>query len=177
MSENNKYMCRYYQNGDKCTKKGFCYFSQTCSDYAEQVQIFTGSKIIRMEDIKLEHSFINSKPSESKCRQIKEYYAEHKCLDRPIYVECKGSGYVLKDNYARYYVAKQLGLKTVLARYGDRKKAKLELVLTQPGTKVRYVKDGRICKVIGGDYSKFSIEFPSGKIVVYGMDVSINNYK
>jgi hypothetical protein len=79
---------------------------------------FAGVKKICMSDISL-GGVKMAKPSQKNIDAILAYYNQYGKFDKPILVCSCGDGYVLKRRYARYYVAKQLGLEHIDARIGE----------------------------------------------------------
>lgn len=64
---------------------------------------------IKVSDIILPSHLQNSIPRKEKLDKILRYYIQHKEFDVPVILE----GNILVDGYARYYAAKECGIKEV----------------------------------------------------------------
>ena len=95
---------RAKQNGAD-TIKAVVVYSRSRSDF-----ISAFKRRIALADIKIADEFAKHPPKENKLRNIERYYRRHGVWDKPIIL---GKGNVLRDGYARYLVAKKLGLNEV----------------------------------------------------------------
>lgn len=95
---------RAVQNGDE-TIRAIHVFSRNRSEF-----ISAYKRRIAIADIIVPDEFIKHPPKENKTRNIERYYRRNGVWDKPIIL---GKGNVLRDGYARYLVAKKLGLEEV----------------------------------------------------------------
>lgn len=77
--------------------------------------------IIKLEDIVIPNTFKDSHPRGYKINQYTRYFNKHKCLDKPILVEkgiVNGQEYIkLVDQYIRYLIFKNKGIKNIPVKY------------------------------------------------------------
>jgi hypothetical protein len=64
---------------------------------------------VAMDKIIIPESFKKTNPRREKLNMIKEYLSEHGEFDKPVVLD----GCLLKDGYARYVAAKELGIKEI----------------------------------------------------------------
>lgn len=95
---------RAVQSGAE-TVKAIRVFSRNRSEF-----ISAYKRRIAIADIIVPDEFIKHPPKENKLRNIERYYRRNGVWDKPIIL---GKGNVLRDGYARYLVAKKLGLEEV----------------------------------------------------------------
>lgn len=77
--------------------------------------------ILNLRDIHISKSFKNTKPQKYKINKYRNYFNEHKCLDKPVVVQKKnvdGKEYMLlTDGYIRYLIFKKKGIVNIPVRY------------------------------------------------------------
>lgn len=64
---------------------------------------------VALDKIIIPESFKKTNPRREKLNTIKEYLSEYGEFDKPVVLD----GYLLKDGYARYVAAKELGIKEI----------------------------------------------------------------
>lgn len=182
--------CRYYVSQSKhCTYRcGVCIGSAHCSHYDEKVEQqvveqqekvmqtlkpFSGVKEIDLNLIEVDLSKAET-PKKSKVDKLIQFYNQHGTLDKPIIVSIRGDKFILKDKYLRYYVAKELGLKKILAEMSTKSEIKIEDQLRKTGTKVRHQKYGEGV-VIAVDLSYVTVRFEDGKEKKFDIALTIKN--
>ena len=69
-------------------------------------------RTIKVSEVIIPKEFTQSTPRSDKIERVKNYVEKHNTIDKPIVVNSDG---VLTDNYVRYLVANQCGLKEILA--------------------------------------------------------------
>ena len=69
---------------------------------------------MKLKDIKVPKSFLKTIPRSKKIISISKYYNKFGTLDKPITIDKDGN---LKDGYARYVVAKHMGMTDVPVEY------------------------------------------------------------
>lgn len=90
-----------------------------CKDkYVEMLDCLSSihTKIISLEDIKITRLFQNSPPNPKLIDKVMKYYNEHHELDKPIIIS---PDLLLYDGFARYNVAKCVGLTEIEAQVLD----------------------------------------------------------
>ena len=185
-----KSRCIYYIAKSKsCERRnGICIGSAHCMDYKEKIheaiqdeniistnliKHFDGIKEIPIELIAVKHSKIK-KPKQEKVDTLIEYYRNNGRLDKPIIVSIQDDSYLLEDKYLRYYVAKKLGLKTILAKMGTLQESKNEDKLRKIGMKIVHKTYGK-GTVIDANEAYTTVRFENGKEVKLGIFTCIEN--
>ena len=103
-----------------------------------------------------------------------EYYRKNGHLDKPVIVSIQKDSYLLEDKYLRYYVAKKLGLKTILAKIGTLQESKSEDKLRKKGMKIVHKTYGK-GTVIDADETHTTICFENDKEVKLNISTCIEN--
>ena len=137
------------------------------------VKHFDGIKEISTELITVNHSKAK-KPKQEKVAALIEYYRNNGRLDKPIIVSIQDDSYLLEDKYLRYYVAKKLGLKTILAKMGTLQESKNEDKLRKIGMKIVHKTYGK-GTVIDANEAYTTVRFENGKEVKLGIFTCIEN--
>lgn len=168
--------CKYY----KATKKPCAIQSQPTQKPAEPLmnpnhnkQPFSGIQLIKMKDILMPRHAVHP-PAPKKVAELKEYYAEHGTLDKPIIVSCAGTKYRLEDKYLRYYVAKQLGLQEIPAKIGTKDKIKPEDALRKKGSRILHTKYG-VVTVIESDLKHVTVKTDNDEIIALDIETCLRN--
>lgn len=167
---------------------GQCVGAAHCSHYKEQVVAqpnptvkpqgqprmeFSGVKEILMSQVKINPDKAK-KPGKEKVDNLIAYYRQNGKLDKPIVVSIQGDKYLLEDKYLRYYVAKQLNLKTIPAKIGTFKQSSADDRLHKVGTKVTHKTFGKGV-VTDSDGSTTTIKFENGKEMKFNIEMCVQN--
>lgn len=122
------------------------------------------TKLIKINDIIIPQSFLDTNPSKYKLQRVKDYYNKFKELDKEISVNKNN---ILIDEYTRYLVAQEMGIPYLKCRIVNTSK--------QKPTMKKYIR-GKI----QGDNRKFIFNYDS-KIVNIEIgsfvDVKLNGFK
>lgn len=185
-----KSRCIYYASKSKSCdyRNGACIGSAHCMNYKEKinksiqseeavvpkpVRDFDGVKELSIELISVNHSKA-PKPKQEKVDALIEYYRKNGRLDKPIIVSIQDDAYLLEDKYLRYYVAKELRLKTIPAKMGTLQESKDEDKLRKKGMKVVHKTYGKGI-VIDADEAHTTVRFENGKEVKLDIFTCIEN--
>lgn len=185
-----KSRCIYYASKSKSCdyNNGACIGSAHCMKYKERiveekqseivnspnpVKHFDGIKEISIDLITVNPS-IAKKPKQEKVDALIEYYRNNGSLDKPIIVSIQDDLYLLEDKYLRYYVAKEIGLKSIAAKIGTFQESKYEDKLRKKGTKLVHKKYGKGI-VIDADNAHTTVHFENGMEVKLSISTCIEN--
>ena len=138
------------------------------------VQKFSGTQNIKLDDIVVPDKFLAHKPDPKKVKEIRDYYNEHKKLDKPVYVSIRDGKYYLEDKYLRYYVAKELGKTWISACMGTRIESSNRDKLKKIGTTVQHKKFGK-GTIIESDNKYVTVLFNNGKNVKFSLEICLEN--
>ena len=75
---------------------------------------YDGVRYIPMKKVILRNDH-RQRPASTKINKLRDYYREHKEMDKPIVVSHTANRYILEENYLQYYVAQRLQLKGIPA--------------------------------------------------------------
>lgn len=167
---------------------GQCVGSAHCSHYKERIipqpapnvkpqekprMDFSGVKEIPMSQIEINLDKAR-KPGKEKVDNLIAYYKQNGKLDKPIVVSVQGGKYLLEDKYLRYYVAKQLNLKTISAKIGTFKQSTADDRLHKVDTRVIHKTFGNGV-VVNSNGNHTTIKFESGKEMSFDIAMCIQN--
>ena len=108
-----------YEKLTKCNGSSHCsYYKKICTNPEPKPPKPLDGEIISidMKEIKIPKKYRTHIPAQKKLDDLIAHYNQHQQFDTPIIVKRDGDHFVLKDKYARYYAAKQLGLRRILAK-------------------------------------------------------------
>jgi hypothetical protein len=127
--------------------------------------------LIDIQDVEVPSGKMET-PNQCKINNLVNYYNEHHELDKPIVVSCSGNKYLLEDKYLRYYVAKQLGLKHILATMNI---FRPEDFLRRIGAKLWHTKLSEPMTVISATEDRITVQRRNGKPMTLDINDCIKN--